>query len=190
MEKKHKKPPTYFPTYFVRSYILLFFTASTGGLQPRIAVKCMKRLPLSQKRKYGACWNDATITHYNDPVRYITFHFVKKNVPWYGQLIHIIVKEPGSDFGFGLRKFRVPPKHYIFWMLRWSWFPPVTRVIPIHIFVSHLREGYSCCRYNCFTDHQIRAPFWYRPFYSVSTFSLWLAGAIGIIGHLSTCKCD
>ncbi len=25
-----------------------------------------------------------------------------------------IVEEPGSDFGFGLRKFRVPLKHYIF----------------------------------------------------------------------------
>ena len=28
--------------------------------------------------------------------------------------LELIVKEPGSDFGFGLRKFRVPLKHYIF----------------------------------------------------------------------------
>ncbi len=35
--------------------------------------------------------------------------------------ISLLVKEPGSDFGFGLRRFRVPLKHYIFWMLRWPW---------------------------------------------------------------------
>ena len=35
--------------------------------------------------------------------------------------LSFIVKEPGSDFGLGLRKFRVPLKHYILWMLRWYW---------------------------------------------------------------------
>ncbi len=43
------------------------------------------------------------------------------NFKWTVLSRRLVVKEPGPDFGFGLRKFRVPLKHYIFWMLMWSW---------------------------------------------------------------------